>query len=49
MRSLELNRSYHLRDAETVPEVMERHLVVVYVDLVKEVPQNVQGNVELLR
>lgn len=40
---------YHLRHAEAVPEIMKRHLVVIIIDLVEEVPQDRQRNVELLR
>lgn len=41
--------THHLRHAEAMPEIMKRHLVVIIVDLVEKVPQNRQGNVELLR
>lgn len=40
---------HHLRDAEAVPEIVKRHLVVVIVDLIEEVPQDRQRNVELFR
>lgn len=38
--------SYHLTDGETVLEIVERHLVVVHVDLTEEFAQDVEINVE---
>lgn len=32
---------YHLRDAETMPKVMKRYIVVILIRFVQEIPQHV--------